>query len=86
MLYTPISGNSSIKHDVARSCFQFWLKIGDKGDKNFDKKTGEALAETVFLEILSPLEPVLRAIIENMILPNYVLRYIPRALEILDKK
>ena len=24
---------SSIKHDLARSCFQFWLKIGNKGDK-----------------------------------------------------
>ena len=23
----------SIKHDLARSCFQFWLKIGDTGDK-----------------------------------------------------
>ena len=24
---------SSIKHDLARSCFQLWPKIGDKGDK-----------------------------------------------------
>ena len=23
----------SIKHDLARSCFKFWLKIGDEGDK-----------------------------------------------------
>ena len=38
----------SIKHDLARSCFQFWLKIGDEGDKISRKKTGEALAETVF--------------------------------------
>ena len=39
---------SSIKHDLARSCFKFWLKIGDEGDKISRKKTGEALAETVF--------------------------------------
>ena len=38
----------SIKHDLARSCFKFWLKIGDEGDKISRKKTGEALAETVF--------------------------------------
>ena len=31
----------SIKHDLARSCFKFWLKIGDKGNK-ISKKTGEA--------------------------------------------
>ena len=38
----------SIKRDLARSCFQFWPKIGDEGDKISRKKTGEALAETVF--------------------------------------
>ena len=38
----------SIKHDLARYCFQLWLKIGDEGDKISRKKTGEALAETVF--------------------------------------
>ena len=38
----------SIKHDLARSCFQFWLKIGDEGDKISRKKTGEALAEIFF--------------------------------------
>ena len=75
----------SIKHDLARSCFQFWLKIGDKGDKISRKKTGEALAETVFFEILSPSDPILRAKIENMISPDYVLCYIPRALETLEK-
>ena len=31
-------GNFSIKHDLARSCFQFWLKIGDEGDKISRKK------------------------------------------------
>ena len=25
--------NYSIKHDLARSCFQLWPKIGDEGDK-----------------------------------------------------
>ena len=29
---------SSIKHDLGRSCFQFWLKIGDEGDKISRKK------------------------------------------------
>ena len=38
----------SIKHDLARSGFQLWPKIGDEGDKISRKKTGEALAETVF--------------------------------------
>ena len=38
----------SIKHDLARSCFQLWPKIGDEGDKISREKTGEALAETVF--------------------------------------
>ena len=23
----------SIKHDLARSCFQFWIKVGVEGDK-----------------------------------------------------
>ena len=30
--------SSSIKYDLARSCFQLWLKIGDKGDKISRKK------------------------------------------------
>ena len=30
--------NLSIKHDLARSCFQLWPKIGDKGDKISRKK------------------------------------------------
>ena len=77
-------GNFSIKHDTARSCFQLWPKIGEGGDKISRKKTGEALAETVFFEILSPSEPILRAIIETMISPDYVLCYIPRAMAILS--
>ena len=42
MIYTPlvviICLLLSIKHDLARSCFQFWLKIGDEGDKISRKK------------------------------------------------
>ena len=51
----------SIKHDLARSCFQLWPKIGDEeADKISTEKTGEALAETVFFpEILSPSSPIL---------------------------
>ena len=49
------------------------------------KKTGETLAETV-LEILSTSEPILKAKIENMTLPDYVLCYILRAMAILSKK
>ena len=30
--------NYSIKHDLARSCFQLWPKIGDEGDKISRKK------------------------------------------------
>ena len=44
--------NSSIKHDLARSFFQLWPQIGAEGDKISRKLTGEAPAETVFLEIL----------------------------------
>ena len=40
----------SIKHDLARSCFQFWLKIGDEGDK-ISRKILE-----FFLEILKNLK------------------------------
>jgi len=38
----------SIKHDLARSCFQFWPIIGDEGVTKFREKTGEAIAESVF--------------------------------------
>ena len=44
----------SIKHDLARSCFQLWPKIGDEGDKISRKKTGKALAETVSPEGMVP--------------------------------
>ena len=38
----------SIKHDLPRSCFQLWPKIGDEGDKISRERTGEAFAETVY--------------------------------------
>ena len=38
----------SINHDLARSYFQLWPKIGNEGDKILRKKAGAALAETVF--------------------------------------
>ena len=31
-------GNYSIKHYLARSCFQLWPKIGDEGDKILREK------------------------------------------------
>ena len=37
---------SSLKQDLARSCFQFWPIIGEEGDKISKKITGEAIAET----------------------------------------
>ena len=39
----------SIKHDLARSCFQFWPKIGDEGDKISRRKTVSASASSVFI-------------------------------------
>ena len=37
----------SIKHDLARSYFQLWPKIGDESDKILKKITGEGKTETV---------------------------------------
>ena len=64
--------------------FNFGPKSGNEGDKT-RKKTGEALAEIVFFLILSHSEPILRAKIEYMISPDYVLCYTPRAIAILGK-
>ena len=61
-------------------------KAATRVTKFQEKKTGEALAETVFFLILSPSEPILRAKIEYMISPDYVLCYTPRAMVILGKK
>ena len=48
---------SSIKHDLARTCFQFWLKIGDEGDKISRKKLARRYRSCFILKIslLSPL-------------------------------
>ena len=43
----PYLGNISIKHDLARSCFQFWPKISNEGDK-IEIKTPKALVENSF--------------------------------------
>ena len=53
--------------------------------KFWEKNWRGASRASFFLEILSPSEPILRAKIENMISPDYVLCYIPWALETLDK-
>ena len=37
----------SIKHDLARSCFQLWPIIGDEDDK-IEKINGESIAQTFF--------------------------------------
>ena len=37
----------SIKHDLARSCFQLWPKIGDEGDK-IEKKNWQGASQDSF--------------------------------------
>ena len=62
--------------------FNFGPKIGDEGDKiSREKNWRGASWDSFFLEILS----ILRAKIENMISPDYVLCCIPQPLETLDK-
>ena len=46
----------SIEHDLARLCVQLWPIICSKSDK-------------ILKQILSPSEPIMRGIIENMISP-----------------
>ena len=55
--------------------FSFWPKVGDKGDKILRENNWQGASRDSFfsLEILSPSEPTLRAKIENMISPDYVL-------------
>ena len=57
--YEEKSAVQSIKHDLARSCFKFWLKIGDEGDKISKKNWRGASRDSFFLEILSPSSPIL---------------------------
>ena len=40
--------NTSIKHDLARSCFQLWPKIGDEGDKISRKKNWRGASRDSF--------------------------------------
>ena len=40
----------------------------------------------LIFEILSPSEPIIRAIIEKMVSPDYVLRYLPQVLEMVGYK
>ena len=55
-----------------------------RGWQNFEKKNWRgASRDSFFLEILSPLEPILRTKIKNMISPDYVLY--PEPMEILGK-
>ena len=64
------------------------LNFGSKSAtriKKFRKKNWRAPRQ-FFFEILSPSEPILRAKIENMISPDYVLCYIPRLVAILGKE
>ena len=57
-----------------------------RGWQNFEEKNWRGVSrDSFFLKILSPSEPILRAKIENMISSDYVLCYIPRALETLKK-
>ena len=45
-------GNIAIFHNPARSCFQSWPIIGDKGEKIWKKITGESMIETNYWSIL----------------------------------
>ena len=57
-----------------------------RGWQNFEEKNWRGVSrDSFFLKILSPSEPILKAKIENMILSDYVLCYIPRVLEIFRK-
>ena len=46
----PTSEIFSIKPDLARSCFQFWLKIGDEGDKILKKNWRGVSRDSFFLQ------------------------------------
>ena len=65
--------------------FNFGSKLATRVTKFREKNWRGVSRDSFFLEILSPSEPILRAKIENMISSDYVLCYIPRALETLEK-
>ena len=63
----------------------FGSKSATRVTKFREKNWRGVSRDSFFLKILSPSEPILRAKIENMISSDYVLCYIPRALETLEK-
>ena len=54
-----------------------------QGWQNLEKKS---YVRQLIFEILSPSEPIIRAIIEKMVSPDYVLRYLPQVLEMVGYK
>ena len=72
---------------IWRDKFSIMAHNRRRGGQNFEEKNWRGVSrDSFFLEILSPSEPILRAKIENMISPDYVLCYIPRAMAILSWK
>ena len=59
--------------------FNYGPKSATRVTKFQEKNWRGVSRDSFFLKILSPSEPILRAKIENMISPDYVLCYIPRA-------
>ena len=64
--------------------FDFGSKLAMRVTKFWEKNWRGVSRDSFFLKILSPWEPILGAKIEKMILPDYVLCYIPRAMAILS--
>ena len=59
------------QHDLARSCFQLWPMTGDEGGKTSKNSWRCECGDIYFFGTLSTLEPIMRAIIENMMSPDY---------------
>ena len=72
----------SIKHDLARSCFQLWPKIGDEGDSRPERRK----AETGFSQNFVARGADFEGHNWNLISPVYVLCYKPQAKAILSNK
>ena len=71
--------DTSIKHDLPKSATRV-TKFQE------EKNWRGAGRDSFFSRNFVTLEPILRAKIENMISPDYVLCYIPRAMAILGKR
>ena len=55
------------KHDLAKSCYQLWIKSATrvtKDSRDFGLDSGISVSVD-FFEILSPSEPIIRALIEK---------------------